>query len=137
MTWETTQQGKLWTHGVPTALIGKPQKTMDQARGGRSVLVKKGVYVIDHKPTGRFIVGTSDNVSKDVDKHLKALGTGKHPTKLMQDLYIKESYMQITEIPLANDKGIKETLREIRDSNTAYYCLLDEVMKSGALTSRK
>lgn len=124
MTWETTTTGKMWTHGVPIALNGKKQKSMDQAKGGRSVVVNKGVYVIDHKPTGRFIVGSSNNVSKDVDKHIATLMKGKHQTKLLQEQYLKESYLQITEISVDSDRAIKKTIQEIRETNTADYCLL-------------
>lgn len=124
MTWETTVPGKLWTYGVATALIGKPQKRPDQARGGRTSITKKGVFVIDHKPTGRFIIGSADQVSKEVDKHLKALNSGKHGVKLLQANYIREPYLQITEIPANSDKEVKQILREIHETNTTDYCLL-------------
>jgi len=137
MTWETTIQGKLWTHGVATALNGKPQKRADQARGGRTVEVKKGVFVIDHKPTGRFIMGASEQVSKEVDKQLKELNQAKHKSKLLQANYIREPYMQITEIPARNDKEVKQILREIRESNTADYCLLEEGKPNGKIKSSK
>lgn len=136
MAWETTIQGKLWTHGVATANIGKPQKRADQARGGRTVDVKRGVFVIDHKPSGRFIMGASENVSKEVDKQLKALNSGKHETKLLQTNYIREPYMQITEIPARNDKEIKQIMSEIRETNTADYCLLEDTNNDN-LKSRK
>lgn len=137
MTWETTIQGKLWTHGVATALCGKPQKKADQARGGRTVDVKRGVYVIDHKPTGRFIIGTSENVSKDVDKQLKALAGNKHSMKRLQSNYSSEPYLQITEIPARNEKELKQIIQEIRDTNTTEYCLLEEGKPDGVIPRRK
>lgn len=137
MTWETTLQGKQWTHGVAIADFGRKQKTMDQARGGRTQDVKKGVYIIDHKPTGRFIVGSSDDVSKEVDNHIEQLVRGSHGTKHLQRQYGGESYLIITEIPTGSDKDIKRTIKEIRETNTADYCLLDEVKHNGYLQSSK
>lgn len=124
MTWETTLQGKLWTH-------------QPQGRGARSIETKKGVYVIDHKPTGRFIVGSSDSVSREVDNQLGILQTGKHGTKLLHELYGKEPYLMITEIPIGSDKDIKKTINEIRESNTTDYCLLGEIKHNAYLKSSK
>lgn len=137
MVWETTIQSKAWTHGVAIAPNGKPQKSMAQARGGRSSDTKKGVYVIDHKPTGKFIVGSSDNVSKEVDKQIKMLESGQHPTKQLQRQYTGETYLTVFEIPANSDKDIKRTLKEIRESNDTQYCLLEEVNHNGSFQSGK
>ena len=121
MSFETTIKGNLWTHS--TAAKGK---------GGRRDLVKKGVWVIDHRPTGRFIIGSSSDVSKEVDKQLKQLALGKHPIKRMQELYnnIDDTHgnlspMVIVEYPIKSDREIQMTLEEIRHTNTTDYCLLN------------
>lgn len=119
MTYETTHKGNLWTHS-------------SSVKGGRRELVKKGVYVIDHKATGRFIVGTAVDVSKEVDRLMGQLANGKFPIKHLQRQYTDELQREnrqpvflITEYPLKSDKDIKKTLKEIRETNTAPYCLLN------------
>lgn len=121
MTFETTHKGNLWTHS----------KTA-KGKGGRRDIVKKGVYVIDHRPSGRFIIGQANDVSKEVDKHLAQLESGKHPIKLLQRLYNTPAdnhgnppAMVVIEYPLAKDKDIKMTLEEIRRTNSTDYCLLN------------
>lgn len=121
MSFETTHKGNLWTHS----------KTA-KGKGGRRDIVKKGVFVIDHRPTGRFIIGSSNDVSKEVDKQLKQLEQGKHPVKLLQRLYNMPDDnkgnpppMVIIEYPLNSDKDIKLTLNEIQRTNTTPYCLLN------------
>lgn len=119
MSFETTARGNLWTHST-------------SGKGGRRDIVKKGVYVIDHRPTGRFVIGSANDVSKEVDKQLKLLEQGKFPIKLMQKLYDtpdgkhgERPPMTIIEYPLNSDKDIKTTLKEIRTTNTTTYCLLN------------
>lgn len=121
MSFETTHKGNLWTHSQTA-----------KGKGGRRDLVKKGVYVIDHRNTGRFVIGTSNDVSKEVDKQLSQLANGKYPIKLMQQLYNRSDDdkgnpppMVVIEYPLRNDKEIKLTLQEIRNTNTTPYCLLN------------
>lgn len=121
MTWETTLKGNTWTHS-------------QSGKGGRKELVKKGVWVLDHRPTGRFIIGTSNDVSKEIDKQLKQLEQGKFPHKLMQQLFDtpegnkgERPAMVIVEYPLNSEKDIKRTLKEIRETNSTDYCLLAEV----------
>lgn len=125
MSFKTTDiEGQQWTHS-------------DSRMGGRRQVVKKGVYVIDHRATGRFIMGSSNDVSKEVDRHLALLAKGKHPIKILQTNYTEEIYradpdekmtiapMVIIEYDLNSDKAIKLVLKEIRETNTAPYCLLN------------
>lgn len=119
MSFETSIKGNTWTHSRSRL-------------GGRKELVKKGVYVIDHRPTGRFLIGSSDDVSKEVDKQLAQLEAGSHPIKLMQRLFDtadddkgNRPPMVITEIPIVSKKDIMMTLHQIRDTNTTPYCLLN------------
>lgn len=123
MSFETTTRGNLWTHS-------------NSPKGGRRETVKKGVYVIDHRNTGKFIMGSSNDVSKEVDKHLALLAKGKHPVKRLQNQFNEEiqrsdkagttlAVMQIIEFPTNSEKEIKRTLKEIRETNTAPYCLLE------------
>lgn len=120
MSFETTTKGFLWTHSP---------------KGGRNHVVKKGVWVLDHRPTGRFMIGSSSDVSKEVDKMLTQLEKGKFPNRLMQQLYDKPDNddprksprppMVIMEFPIGNERDIKRTLKEIRETNTTDYCLLN------------
>lgn len=121
MSFETTIAGNLWTHS----------KTA-KGKGGRRDWVKKGVFVIDHRPTGKFIIGSANDVSKEVDKQLTLLERGKHPIKKLQrsydnadDLHGNHSPMVIIEYPIKADKDIQLTLEEIRRTNTTDYCLLN------------
>lgn len=131
MTWETTAKGNTWTH----SFTGK---------GGRREPVKKGVWVLDHRPTGRFMIGTSNDVSREIDKQLQQLETGKFPNKLMQRLYDtpadkhgNKPAMVIVEFPLNSEKEIKRTLKEIRETNTTDYCLLEEDDSNGRIKGSK
>lgn len=128
MAFETTARGNLWTHSLKM----KDGQMVQGSKGGRRDVVRKGVYVIDHRPTGRFIIGSSSDVSKEVDKQLTQLLKGSHPQKLMQRLYQMADDKQgnpppmvIIEYPLDNDRDIKRTLKEIRETNTTDYCLLN------------
>lgn len=123
MSFETTHKGNQWTHS-------------SSIKGGRRENVKKGVYVIEHRDSGRFIMGSSNDVSKDVDKHLGLLSSEKHPNHFFQNLHDQEinrdekgrtkiATFVVIEYPLKNDKDIKKTLNEIRETNTAPYCLLN------------
>lgn len=123
MSYETTHSGNTWTHS-------------SSIKGGRREAVKKGVWVIDHRATGKFIIGSSNDVSKEVDQQLKLLAAGKYPNKHLQRQYDfeaqraelpkdKQPVFVITEYPLKYDRDIKLTLNEIRTSNTAPYCLLN------------
>lgn len=127
MSFKTTIQGNHWTHSP-----------YGGTKGGRREIVKKGVWVLDHAPTGRFMIGTSTDVSKEVDRMLAQLEKGKFPNKLMQLLYDKPDNspndprnrtprppMAIIEYPIGNDRDIKRTLKEIRETNTTDYCLLN------------
>ena len=127
MTFETTIHGNRWTHSP-----------YGGTKGGRRETVKKGVWVIDHAPTGRFMIGSSNDVSKDVDRMLAQLEKGKFPNQLMQQLYDKPDNgpkdprnrtprppMAIIEYSIGNERDIKRTLKEIRETNTTDYCLLN------------
>lgn len=122
MSYETTVHGRLWTHSA-------------SGKGGRKEAVKKGVWVIDHRDSGKFIIGSSSDVSKEVDRQITLLSKGKHPIKALQSQWDQEiqrsdkpvttAALQITEYPITSDRGIKLALEEIRASNTAPYCLLN------------
>lgn len=132
MVWETSAEGKTWTF-------------QPEGRGVRSVDVKKGVYVIDHKPTGKFIIGSSDDVTREVDKQIHLLHVGKHGIKKLQDQYTRqmnadgrpEAFLSITEFPIKSDKEIQRAIKEIRESNDTEYCLLGELKHNAYLTSGK
>lgn len=132
MSFETTVRGNNWTHHLKQV----DGKMVQGQKCGRREVVRKGVWVIDHRPTGRFLIGSSNDVSKDVDKMLMQLEKGKFPNQLMQQLYDRPDNrpnkpnefrppMSIIEFPLNSDRDIKRTLKEIRETNTTDYCLLN------------
>lgn len=45
------------------------------------------VYAIQHKPTGRIYVGSTNDLDARLKAHMGALKAGKHPNKLMQEDY--------------------------------------------------
>ncbi len=119
MTFETTVHGNQWTHS-------------SSVKGGRREVVKKGVYVIEHRNTGQFVIGSTTNVSKEVDRQMQLLANGQFPIKNLQRQYTEELNREgrqpvfvIIEYSINSDKDINKTLKEIRSSNTTPYCLLN------------
>lgn len=63
----------------------------------RSKIVKGGLLVVIHRPTGRFIMQVSGKVSADVDKIIKLLDNGKHKCKLFNQLVEMDSDLELLE----------------------------------------
>lgn len=93
-------------------------------RSKRSEIVNQGCYVLEHVATGRFYLGQSDTVSKEVDKQLAQLAVGKHASKLLNGLCSKDSDVRLFEYPIKSKAERKRLLVEIRDSaNPDYLCI--------------
>lgn len=68
---------------------------MSRPRGVRKLLKSipkvSGVYMITHIPTGRRYIGFSKNIDEGVRhrvaQHFDDLVRGRHPTRLMQDVW--------------------------------------------------
>jgi len=138
MTWETTANGKTWTHRQEGFQSLDEKKTQRKGKvATRSLEVKKGVYVIDHRPTGLFIVGSSDDVSREVDNQLAVLQSGQHKCKRLQRQYAGEPILLVTELEASSEKAIRKVIKEIKDTNTTDYCLLAEVKHNEYFPSSK
>lgn len=93
-------------------------------RSKRSEIVNQGCYVLEHVATGRFYLGQSETVSKDVDKQLNLLALGKHSNKLLNGLYSKDAEIRLYEYPCKAKAARKKLLQELRDlANPDYLCL--------------
>ncbi|MNO12961.1 hypothetical protein D3C76_25810 [compost metagenome] len=93
-------------------------------RSKRSDYITQGCYMLEHVATGRFYLGQSENVSFDVDKQLSQLSIGKHPCKLLNKLYERDSEIRLFEYPIKAKKARQALLREVKEScTTDYLCL--------------
>lgn len=73
----------------------------------------KASYCIDHVPTGKRLLGYSSNVDKEVDRQLRLLSTGKHPSRKMQKLFDAEDEMVVYLYPAkTNSIAKKESLEQ-------------------------
>lgn len=80
--------------------------------------------MLEHVATGRFYMGQSEHVSRDVDSQLKQLAQSKHPNKLLNELYQKDSDIRLYEYPLKAKKERKSLLVNLRDNTyPSYLCL--------------
>lgn len=66
----------------------------------------------------------SDEVSVQVDKDLSLLAMNKHPCKLLNALYSKDSTIRVLEYPEKKVKQREAMVQQvIRDTEPAYLCL--------------
>ncbi|MNZ25631.1 hypothetical protein D3C78_428010 [compost metagenome] len=93
-------------------------------RSKRKEIVTAGCFVLEHEATGRFYLGQSETVSKDVDKQLSQLALGKHPNKLLNALYAKDMDIRVYEYPLTAKKKRAALLKATLEGASApYLCL--------------
>lgn len=91
-------------------------------RSKRSERVRKGCYLLDHDACGKFIVGSSDNVSDDIDRQLAQLAQGKHPNKRLNGLCERDPEIRIYEYPLESKSAQKALLKQIK-AQAPHLCL--------------
>ncbi len=96
-------------------------------RSKRSASVAHGCFVLEHDATGRFFIGQSDKVSAEVDKHLLALASGKHPSKLLNELYNKDSAIRVYEHPCKSKPTRTRLLRALVDEQANDYLCLNPI----------
>lgn len=100
------------------------------ARSKRKAIVAKGCFMLEHDATGRFYLGVSDKVSDTVDKQLSQLALGKHPCKLLNELYARDSIIRVYEYPVKAEKARKALLKAVLDEASApYLCLNPKEIK--------
>lgn len=93
-------------------------------RSKRTEVVKGGFYVLEYDPTGRFYIRHSDHVSDDVDKDIEKLKKGKHPCKLLNELYAREPVIRVFEFPCrASKKRLEKVVELIKNQTVEYLCL--------------
>lgn len=93
-------------------------------RSKRTEEVQDGCFVLEHDATGRFYLGESAHVSKEVDKQLSQLALGKHPHKLLNELYARDSAIRVYEYPMKAKKARSGLLKELKaTASTDYLCL--------------
>jgi hypothetical protein len=93
----------------------------------RPPLVKEGCFVLEHDVTGRFYVSESLTVSEDVDKQLSLLATGKHPCKVLNELYSSDHDIRVTEYPCKPKTQRKQLYAALLVNVTDYLCLNPEI----------
>ena len=81
--------------------------------------------MLEHEATGRFFAGESDNVSQEVDKQLGQLAMGKHPCKLLNELYGRDNIIKVHEFPVKKKSQQGPFLAYLKDctGKTEYLCL--------------
>lgn len=110
---------------VPEGVVGASWSITSHGRGHRVNEVKKGTYLIEHVATGRCIVGSSANVSKEVDGIVKQIKALKYPKKLFNSLFKLDQDIRIFEYPTKTLKLAKETEKHIRQTIYPKYLLLN------------
>ena len=61
--------------------------------------VGRGLYKVVHHATGRFIMDSSNNVNKDVDRLIGELRGSGRKYKLMRELLAMDPLLEIHELP--------------------------------------
>ncbi|MCY1294972.1 hypothetical protein D9M68_18590 [compost metagenome] len=93
-------------------------------RSKRSKITDQGCYVLEHVATGRFFLGQSEHVSKEVDAQLNQLSLGRHPSKLLNGLYSKDHDIRVFETACKSKKERKALLTRLRDeAYPEYLCI--------------
>jgi len=86
--------------------------------------------MLEHDATGRFYLGVADRVSETVDKQLTQLAIGKHPCKLLNELYARDSIIRVYEYPIKAEKARKALLKSVMEEASApYLCLNPKEIK--------
>lgn len=94
-------------------------------RGKRAEEVGLGCYVVEHIATGKFIVGVSNQVSKDVDKLIQLIDSGKYSNKAMLELCARDPDLRLLEYPCMNLKQARQVEKAIRSTVVPKYLLLN------------
>ena len=93
-------------------------------RSKRSKITDQGCYVLEHVATGRFFLGQSECVSKEVDAQLAQLALGRHKSKLLNGLYAKDHDIRVFEYPRKSKKDRKAVLTQLRaEAYPEYLCI--------------
>jgi len=95
-------------------------------RSKRPDVVGAGCFVLEHDATGRFYVGESLQVSDEVDKQLALLSAGKHPCKLLNGLYARDSVIRLYEYPEPSKTKRKAAIKALIASASADYLCLNK-----------
>ncbi len=83
-------------------------------RSKRSERVSKGCFMLDHDACGKYLVGSSDNVSDEVDRQLNLVKQGKHPVKLLNALCERDPEIRVYEYPESSKAAQKALLKELK-----------------------
>lgn len=91
----------------------KSQRDMFQNRpSGSSDLAKKipGAYVIRHQPTGKFYVGSSDDIGRRLTAHVGQLRRGEHHSAELQELYEQDPQFEVQVHPAQSPRDQEQQL---------------------------
>lgn len=94
-------------------------------RGKRSVVVVSGVYILEHIPTGRFIISTSKSVSNDVNNDLQKLRMFNHPVNFLNSLCKLDGDIKIYEIPFKKASEQKAFIAKVKSFIYPKYLILN------------
>ncbi len=109
---ETTAEGFTWLRSP-------------SGRSKRTTTVRTGCFVLEHEATGKIITFTSEEVSLDVDLTLLAISDENHRCKAFVKLCKDDSVIRVYEYPTRTIKQAKLIEKEIRQSTTPNYLLLN------------
>ena len=110
-------------HGVD--IKGYTWSRTTAGRGKRKETVTAGCWLLEHISTGKFIIGSSPQVSQEIDRHIALLNDGKHPNKKLLKLVNMDPDLMAIEIPMASQPKAKKLEREIRVNVNPEYLLLN------------
>ncbi len=107
----TDARGSTWSHTI-------------HGRGKRLDEVKTGCYLVEHIATGKLITGTSDQVSRDVDRIIQAVHAGTYPCPALLKLCAHDPDLKLYEYPTGSLKEAKAIERQVRATLDPAYLLL-------------
>jgi hypothetical protein len=94
-------------------------------RGKRVVDVGVGCFMIEHIATGKYVIGVSQQVSRDVDTLIKSILEGRYANKTMVKLCTMDPDLRLLEFATANLRDARKLEKEIRATTEPQYLILN------------
>jgi len=87
-----------------------------------------GVYILTNPRTGEFYVGSSQNIKKRIERHIRELNQGIHHCSKFQAAWKKDPYFQVTIFPTETREDAYELEQELLDRYSATKLLLNVLL---------
>lgn len=100
--------------------------TYSQGRGGKQKVENTtGCLIVEHDPTGKFIVLTSNKISHEARLQLQAIMQEKHIIKTMNKLWKIDPCLRFIEYPTNGIREANRLEKKIRELVSPKYLLLN------------